>query len=179
MAADFVGRASAPATYRVDTADMTAFMKAVRTSTEKRKLQREMREGFAAGLEPFQSDLLDAILGALPSGGGLSQTIHDEAKFTIKANSGRWAGLWVRIVAKSGASRKYRDLYNLLGRGVIRKPVFGGDHPHNANRRIPWVTQTEGTNPALITGAVKDAAPDLREVAEGVLEHIKQQIEKE
>jgi len=180
--ADGANRSAAPLTYQVDASEIDAFLKALAKHTDKTKLQREMRKGLAKGSEPFQKDLHDLIPRALPRAGGLGPLIQSETRFSVVARQGRWAGLWVRATAKASAKKKSRDLANMLGRGVIRHPVYGGDWPDRfptTRARWPWVSQTAGTNPALLRGAVKDAAPDIRLAALEVMEHIAQQIVRE
>ena len=176
--AEGANRSAAPATYRVDADDIAAFLAALRKHTDKNRLGRLMRKGLAEATEPFQRELSATIPKALPRKGGLGLLIQSEARFSVVAQSGRWAGLWVRATAKASASKKSRDLNQLLGRGYFRHPVF-----LSANReyreRPPWVWQSEGTNPALITGVIKKAAPDLRNAALEVLESIAREIVKE
>lgn len=177
-------RSAAPATYRVDADDIGAFLNALRKHTDKTRLQRLMRKGLADGTKPFQAELHAAIPFALPRKGGLGPLIQSETKFSTVARSGRWAGLWVRATAKASAKKKSRDLNNMLGRGIIRHPVYGGDwvdqhNPPVQRQKWPWVTQTEGTNPALITGVVRKATPDLRTAALEVMESIARQITEE
>lgn len=180
--AEGFNRSAAPATYHVDASDIDAFLKALRKHTDKNRLGRLMRKGLADATEPLHRDLADTIPRALPAAGGLGPLIQSETRFSTVARSGRWAGLWVRATAKSSAKKKSRDLRNMLGRGVIRHPVYGGDWVDRLGvqkEKWPWVLQTAGTNPALLTGVVKAAAPDLRLAALEVMESIAQQIVKE
>lgn len=180
--AEGFNRSAAPAVYRVDASDIDAFLKALRKHTDKNRLGRLMRKGLAEATEPLQRELSDTIPRALPRRGGLGALIKSETRFSTVARSGRWAGLWVRATAKSSAKKKSRDLRNMLGRGVIRHPVYGGDWVDSRGvnkQKWPWVLQTAGTNPALLTGVVKDAAPDLRLAALEVMESIAQQIVEE
>lgn len=182
--AEGFNRSAAPATYHVDAADIDAFLKALRKHTDKNRLGRLMRKGLAEATEPLQRELSDTIPRALPRAGGLGPLVKSETRFSTVARSGRWAGLWVRATAKSSAKKKSRDLASMLGKGQIRHPVFGGDwvdrkDPPVQREKWPWVLQTAGTNPALLTGVVKAAAPDLRLAALEVMESIAQQIVKE
>ncbi len=172
------------AAYRVDAEDIGAFLNALRQHTDKTRLGRLMRKGLAEKTDPFTRDLDSLIPQALPEHGGLGALIQSETRYSVVARSGRWAGLWVRATAKSSSKKKSRDLANMLGKGQIRHPVFGGDwvdkHDPPVQREVwPWVSQTAGTNSALLTGAVKNAAPDLRNAALEVLEGIARQIIKE
>lgn len=176
--AEGANRSAAPATYRVDADDIAAFLAALRKHTDKNRLQRLMRKGLADATEPFQKELHDIIPRALPRRGGLGPLIQSETRFSVVARSGRWAGLWVRATAKASAKKKSRDLNALLGRGYFRHPVFLSEK-REYRERPPWVWQSEGTNPALITGAIRQAAPDLRLAALEVMESIARQITKE
>lgn len=182
--AEGANRSASPAVYQVDADDIGAFLEALRKHTDKNRLQRLMRKGLADATEPFQKELSATILLALPRAGGLAPLIQSETKFSTVARSGRWAGLWVRATAKATAKKKSRDLNNMLGRGIIRHPVYGGDwvdqhDPPVQREKWPWVTQTAGTNPALITGVIRKATPDLRTAALEVMESIARQITEE
>jgi hypothetical protein len=182
--AEGANRSAAPATYRVDADDIGAFLEALRKHTDKNRLQRLMRKGLAEKTKPFQHEFSAAIPLALPRRGGLGPLIESETKFSVVPRSGRWAGLWVRATAKASAKKKSRDLNNMLGRGIIRHPVFGGDwverhSPPVQREKWPWVAQTAGTNPALITGVVRKLAPDMRLAALEVMESIARQITEE
>lgn len=171
-------RSAAPATYRVDADDIGAFLKALSKHSDKTRLQRLMRKGLADATKPFQHELSATIPLALPRKGGLGLLIQSETKFSTVPRSGRWAGLWVRATAKSSAKKKSRDLNQLLGRGYFRHPVFLSSK-REYREKPPWVWQTEGTNPALITGVIRKATPDLRNAALEVMESIAQEIVKE
>lgn len=180
--ADGANRSASPATYQVEAADIGAFLVALRKHGDKTRLGRQMRLGLADATEPFQHRLSSVIPHALPRGGGLAATIQRDAKFSTVARSGRWAGLWIRVTAKG--KKKSRALSDMLGKGQFRHPVYGGDwvdkHDPPVQREVwPWVLQTAGTNPALITGVVKTVAPDMRNAALDVLESIARQITKE
>lgn len=176
--AEGANRSAAPATYSVDAEDIAAFLGALRKHTDKTRLQRLMREGLADATKPFQKELSDTIPLALPRKGGLGRLIQSETQFSTVARTGRWAGLWVRATAKASAKKKSRDLNNMLGRGQIRHPVFLSDKREYRDKP-PWVWQTEGTNPALITGVIRKATPDLRTAALEVMESIARQITEE
>lgn len=176
--AEGANRSAAPATYRVDTEDIAAFLTALRKHTDKNRLQRLMRKGLADATEPFQRELSDTIPKALPRKGGLGPLIQSETRFSTVARTGRWAGLWVRATAKASAKKKSRDLNSMLGRGLIRHPVFLSEKREYASRP-PWVWQHEGTNPALIRGVIVKATPDLRSAALEVMESIARQITEE
>lgn len=176
--AEGANRSAAPATYRVDAEDIAAFLGALRKHEDKTRLQRMMRKGLADATEPFQHRLHDMIPHALPRKGGLGPLIQSETRFSVVARTGRWAGLWVRATAKASAKKKSRDLNQLLARGYFRHPVFLSDKREYRDKP-PWVWQSEGTNPALITGVIRDAAPDLRTAALEVMESIARQITEE
>lgn len=176
--AEGANRSAAPATYRVDADDIGAFLAALSKHTDKSRLQRLMRKGLADGTKPFQHKLSATIPEALPRSGGLGRLIQSETRFSTVARSGRWAGLWVRATAKASAKKKSRDLNQLLGRGYFRHPVFLTDKREYPSAP-PWVWQTEGTNPALITGVIRNATPDLRNAALEVMESIAREIVKE
>lgn len=171
-------RSAAPATYRVDADDIAAFLAALRKHTDKNRLQRLMRKGLADATKPFQAELSATIPLALPRKGGLGPLIQSETRFSTVARTGRWAGLWVRATAKASAKKKSRDLNQLLGRGYFRHPVFLSDK-REYREKPPWVWQHEGTNPALITGVIRKATPDLRIAALEVMESIARQITEE
>lgn len=176
--AEGANRSAAPATYHVDADDIAAFLGALRKHTDKARLQRLMRKGLAEATEPFQKELSATIPLALPRTGGLGRLIQSETRFSVVARSGRWAGLWVRATAKASAKKKSRDLNQLLGRGYFRHPVFLSEK-REYREKPPWVWQSEGTNPALITGVIRKATPDLRTAALEVMEGIAREIVKE
>lgn len=176
--AEGANRSAAPATYHVDADDIAAFLGALRKHSDKTRLQRLMRQGLAKATEPFQHEFHDLIPRALPHKGGLGPLIQSETRVSVVARSGRWAGLWVRATAKASAKKKSRDLNQLLGRGVFRHPVYLSDK-RDYRERPPWVWQSEGTNPALIAGAVRKLAPDMRNAALDVLEGIAREIARD
>lgn len=156
------------ATYQIDADEIDAFLRALRKHADSKTLNRELREGLKKGAEPLMRGVQEAIPEALPKAGGLGELIQSEAKFTAVARTGRYAGLWVRGVAKSSSSKKYRDLRGLLSQGTWRHPLFGN--------KAHWYPQAEGANPEILRAAIQDQAPELKQAALEVMERIAQKI---
>lgn len=165
------------ATFQINSDEVGKFVKALRAHADKTALGRDLRKGLAIAAGDRLDELSDALRQMLPKKGGLADLIHAEARWTVVARSGRWAGLWIRAVAKDNATKKQRDLRAMMT-GSIRHPVYESKDRY-PNRPARWVIQSEGIDTEVLFAAIERMRPELTDAAMEVLNDIATRILKE
>lgn len=167
-------QADSEVAFQIEGDAVGALVAALKKHGDAKVLGRELRKGLAEATDAHRDELLDAVGRMLPQRGGLGSLIKREAHWTTVARSGRWAGLWIRAVAKSSAQKKTRDLRRMLGNGRLKHPVFQSEkYPNRPDR---WVIQTKGVRPEVLTDAIDDLKPEMLEAAYEVLERVARKI---
>ncbi len=100
-----------------------AFAAELRAFDNRREVVNQIRRDLRKSMPSFRTDVRASALGVLPSTGGLNQWVASSRITVNFRDSGRRAGVKIKMGRNSGSGRA--DLDRLDRLGVIRHPLYG------------------------------------------------------
>lgn len=156
--------------------DIERLVKNIKTHGNRKALEKELRGGLNRASKDIRSQMLKVIPAALPSRGGLANTIHEATRSRTAVKGGKWAGVSMVFSARG------HDIRVVTGKR-LRHPVFAkkrlGDDAVQVRRALglggdrgPWVEQTAGVKPELWDAEIDQQTPEIRRAVIAVLNDV-------
>lgn len=157
--------------------DIERLVRNIKTHGNRKALEKELRGGLNRASKDIRSQLVKVIPAALPSRGGLANTIGEATRSRTSVKGGKWAGVSMVFSARG------HDIRVVTGKR-LRHPVFErknnlGDETAKIRRLIgrggsgaPWVEQTAGVKPELWDAEIDQQTPDIRRAIVAVLNNV-------
>lgn len=141
--------------------DVDNLVRAIRKNADAKALRKELYSGLNRASKGVRGEMKEVVPAALPTRGGLAQSVQGALRSRTSAKSGKYAGVSIWFTAKG------HDVRLLTGKR-LRHPVFGN--------RNSWVTQTAGVQPSVFIGKFEDQKPEVQQAILAAMDDVARKI---